>query len=263
MTRQANSARKKIGALQRALDILGLFDARTAELGNTEIADALGLHKSTVAGLIYTLEANGYLEQNPATRKYRLGLKLLERASILLNHLELRQTARPHLEALRNVCNESVNLGVQDGADVVYIERILGSHALGMRSEVGKRTLLHSTALGKALLAWLPPAELPGIVAELKFQPVTAKTILDPARYIQSLHETRARGFAIDDEENEIGGRCVAAPVFDYTGNPVAAVSVSMPSQRASDATLAQIGERVRETARAISYSLGYLPKPF
>ena len=142
---------KLIGSVERAFDILNLFDGRSPELGMTEIARALGLHKSTVASLIYTLEARGYLNQNPVTRKYRLGLKLVERASIVLSHVEIRQVALPHLQVLRDEFDESVNLAVLDGAYVVYVERLVGTRALGVRTEVGKLEPAHSTALGKAI----------------------------------------------------------------------------------------------------------------
>jgi DNA-binding IclR family transcriptional regulator len=263
MPRPANGERKKIGALQRAFDILNLFDAHTKELGNTEIAQTVQLHKSTVAGLIHTLEVNGYLAQNPATRKYRLGLKLVERAAVALNQLDLREIAQPHLRALRDECNESVNLAIQDGAEVVYIERLFGGHALGIRSEIGKRAALHSTALGKAILAWRAPKQTQEFLKNYEFETVTPKTFTRRDQFLRELTKTRERGFAIDDEENEIGGRCVAAPVFDASGAPVAAISVSVPIQRFPANDVPRLGARVREAARAISYQLGYLPKPF
>jgi IclR family transcriptional regulator, KDG regulon repressor len=262
MSRSLKSqGRKKIGALQRAFDIVNLFGANTPELGNGEIADALGLHKSTVAGLIYTLEANGYLTQNPATRKYRLGFVFVERASVLLSHLEIREIARPHLEQLRNACNETVNLGVRDGADIVYIERLSGNQTLVMRSEVGRREPVHATALGKAILAWLSTTDVNATVPRTAFKARTPNTLTNRTALSRNLQETRERGYAIDDEENEIGGRCVAAPIFDSAGCPIAAVSISIPTQRASLNDLARFGAQVRETARTVSASMGYLPK--
>ncbi len=160
--------RKIIGSVQRAIDILGLFDEHHPELGTTEIAQALDLPKSTAAGLILTLDYNGYLEQNPATRKYRLGYKLAERAGLLLGQFDLRQIAAPALESLRNRCNESINLAVRDGAYVGYIERLDGTSMLGMRSEIGKRERIHSTALGKAILSTLPESELQDFVSRTK-----------------------------------------------------------------------------------------------
>ncbi len=254
---------KAIGSVQRAADILNLFDKTSPELGTTEIAKALGLHKSTVASLVYTLEANGYLLQNPDTRKYRLGYKLVERASALLEQVEIRQIAYPFLLDLRNHWNETVNLAVLDGSDIVYVERFLGTKALGMRSEVGYRAPVHSTALGKAILACVSPAIAQSFIKKHGLTALTPKTITDPDIFCAELEKTRERGYAIDDEENEIGGRCVAVPIFDHTGTAVAAVSISSPTARLPLDQVAEAGAMVRETARAISRQLGYVPRAF
>lgn len=254
---------KKIGSVQRAIDILNLFDGKSPELGTTEIARALGLHKSTVASLMYTLEANGFLSQNPNTRKYQLGLKLVERAFAMLDEVEIRQMAYPHLQELRNRWNESVNLAILDGSDVVYIERLLGTKALGMRSEIGRRAPAHSTSLGKAILSSLPPAEVQTFISQYGLPPITPKTITDSNQFLAELEKTREQGYAVDDEENEIGGRCVGVPVFDHTGKVVAAVSISAPSARLPMSDVPRAGAMVRETAKAISRGLGYLPRSF
>ncbi len=172
---------RKIGSVQRAIDILNLFDAQAPELGTTEIARALGLHKSTTASLVSTLAANGFLNQNPDTRKYRLGLKLIERAFAMLDQFEIRQIAYPALQELRNQWNETVNLAILDGSDVVYIERMLGTKALGMRSEVGRRALAHSTALGKAILACIPVPQVIDFLDKYVMPEVTPMSLTYPA----------------------------------------------------------------------------------
>ncbi|MBI4790583.1 MAG: IclR family transcriptional regulator [Chloroflexi bacterium] len=254
---------KTIGSLQRAIDILNLFDSQTPELGTTDIAKSLGLHKSTVASLIYTLEANGYLRQNPNTRKYRLGFRLVERASAMLEHVEIRQVAYPFLLELRNKWNETVNLAVLDGHEIVYVERFLGTKALGMRSEVGYRAPAHSTALGKAILACYPTTYAQSLIKQFGLAAVTPKTITDPDQFCAELEKTREQGFSVDDEENEIGGRCVAVPIFDHAGKAVAAVSISSPTARLPLDQVGEAGAMVRDTARAISRNLGYVPRPF
>lgn len=254
---------KKIGSVQRAIDILNLFNSQSPELGMTEIARTLSLHKSTTASLVYTLEANGLLAQDPNTRKFHLGLKLVERAFTMLDQVEVRKIAYPHLEALRNQWNETVNLAVLEGADVIYIERMLGTKALGMRSEIGRRALAHSTALGKAILACLPNQHIEKFITDYGLPPVTERTITDPQKFLTELDQVRECGYAIDDEENEIGGRCIAVPVFDHTGQVTAAVSISAPTARLPMSDVPQAGAMVRETAKAISRSLGYLPRSF
>ena len=252
--------RKVIGSVQRALDILNLFEAQVVEMGTTEIARALGLPKSTIAGLVHTLELNGYLNQNPETRKYYLGFKLVERAGVLLGQFDLRKIAAPVLMALRDDTNESVNLALRDGSYVVYIERMHGMNMLGMRSEIGKRELAHSTALGKSMLAFSPEDILNDFLKTHPFEPVTPQTITSPAVFLIEMNRTCQRGFAVDDQENELGGRCVAAPIFDYTGQVVAAVSISVPIQRFPDSRLELLGERVKEAAAEISRRLGAAP---
>jgi IclR family KDG regulon transcriptional repressor len=255
--------RKVIGSVQRSIDILNLFDDNTAELGITEIAEALGLHKSTTAGLIYTLEHNGYLQQSPTTRKYRLGLKLVERAFTVLDQINVRDFARPHLEKLIKWCNESINLAISDSGQVVYIERLEGTQALGMRGMVGKRAPMHCTALGKAILSCWPLPEVKRIIAEYGLPAITEHTITDEEQLFEELRKTRERGYAIDYQEYEVGGRCVAAPIFDHTGQPVAAVSISAPLMRFPEDQVPSFGEKVVETAKAISREMGYLPRAY
>ena len=249
---------KLIGSVERAVDILNLFNVRSPELGMTEIAKSLGLHKSTVASLVYTLAAKDYLYQNQATRKYRLGFKLVERASIVLGHVEVRHAALPHLQQLRDEFDETVNLAILDEAYVVYVERLVGTKALGVRTEIGKREPAHSTALGKAILSHLPAAELEVFVKQHGLRKVTERTITTRPRLMRELGKTRERGFAIDEEESELGERCVGAPIFDHMGRVVAAVSISAPLPRIPLTEIPRFGAQVRQTAEAISRNLGY-----
>jgi len=257
------AARKSIGSVQRAFDILDLFDDQNSNLGITEISEALDLHKSTAAGLVYTLESNGYLQQDPATRKYSLGLKLVERAFTVLEQIDVRELALPYLHELRDWRDESVNLAIRDDGHVVYIARLLSSQALGIRAEVGKRAPVHCTGLGKAILSYLPVAEVEQIIARYGLPAVMEKTITDRKLFLEELSKTRERGFAIDDEENELGGRCVAAAILDHTAGPVAAISLSAPVQRLPMSEVPRYGAKVIETAKAISRKLGYLPRAY
>lgn len=249
--------RKIIGSVHKALEILELFDRHTPELGTTEIARALSLPKSTAAGLIATLERSSYLEQNPETRKYHLGYKLAERAGVFLDQYDLRQVALPLIEQLSQDCNESVNLAIRDGGYMVYIERVHGPKMLGMRSEIGKRERIHSTALGKAVLASLSDQDVAEFAARYDFIPLTPRTITSSAAFVAELHRTRQRGYAVDDEENELGGRCVAAPIFDYQGRPFAALSLSVPLQRLPVSQFPVLGKQVQHAAEEISRKLG------
>jgi len=248
---------KRIGSLQRAIDIVDLFDQNRREMGVTEIARALDMPKSTVAGLVFTLEQNRYLSKNPESRKYSLGYKLVERAGVFLGQMDLRRIAEPVLKTLRDTANESVNLAIRDGNHVTYIARMQGNNMLRMRSEIGKREWVHSTALGKVILADLPEAELSEFVKGYEFLRTTPKSITDPKKFIQELSLTKRRGYAIDDEENEIGGRCVAAVIRNYSGEAVAAMSLSVPIQRFPDERIDEYGRMVQHAAEMVSKNIG------
>ena len=254
----STNERRVIGSLQKAFDILDLFSVSSPELGITEIAQTLGIHKSTASGLVYTLETGGYLEQNPENRKYRLGLKLMERASVVIKQLEIRQIALPYLIELRDWSEESVNLAVRDDVEVVYIERMVSDQGLSFQNFVGKRGWVHSTALGKAMLAQLPPEEAEKLLRSYKLEVITEHTLDEVEAVMADLEVTRKRGFALDDQENELGGRCVSAAIFNHLNQPIAAISISVPLPRIPKNRIAYYGEKVREVAGQISSRLGH-----
>jgi IclR family KDG regulon transcriptional repressor len=260
MKKQTENSRKVIASVQHALNILNLFEGSKAELGNMEIAKLLNMNPGTVAGLVYTLRFNNYLDQNPDNRKYRLGMKLAERAAVLLDQLDLRKIAAPFLEELRQWSGESINLAIRDRREVVYIERLFGHHSLGIRSELGKRAHIHSTALGKVILAHMDREGAQTILTGYEFIPVTPKTITNLKDFLEELEKVRITGYAIDEEENELGGRCLAAPIFNNDGNLVAAISISVPIQRLPREKVIEYGARIKETALNISRNLGYIP---
>ena len=258
MLSPSSKPRRTIASVQRALDILNLFNNGQVELGNAEIAKLVGLPVGTASGLIYTLKINHYLDQNPENRKYRLGLKLAERAAVLLDQLDIRKISAPFLEDLRVWCDESVNLAVRDGMEVVYIERLFGNHSLGIRSELGKRGPLHSTALGKAIVSFIPESEFNAIFRNYQFTAVTPHTITDLQNFKQEIAKVHANGYAIDEQENEIGGRCIGAPIFDHRGYPIAAISISVPIQRLPDENVAKFATKLILTSNAISRKMGH-----
>jgi DNA-binding IclR family transcriptional regulator len=255
------NSRKAIASVQRALDILNLYNSDHKELGNSEIAKLVGIPIGTASGLIYTLKLNKYLDQNPVNRKYHLGLKLAERASLLLEQLDIRELSTPYLDELRNWCGESVNLAIRDGNAVVYIERMFGNHSLGIRSELGKRAPLHSTALGKAIFANLPGEEREELLSQYILRPITQFTITDKNELKNELNKIRANGFALDEQENEVGGRCIGAPIFDHSGYPIGAISISIPVHRFPLEQTDGYGLRLKAAAAEISKRMGYLQR--
>ncbi len=247
-----------IQAVERALLIMELFDEETQELKLTDISTRMGLHKSTTHSLIRTLQAHGYMEQDSASGKYRLGLRLLEKGQQLLQSLDIRQIVRPFLEQFTEVSGQTTHLVILDGEAGVYIDKVEGRLAPIRYSWVGRRILLHTSSVGKVLCAFQADAWIDDLLANYTFVRRTERTIQDAAAFRRELELVRTRGYAIDNEENEAGVRCAAVPVLDYRGQVAAAISVSTMVTRVDDAELERWISELMETAKAVSRKMGY-----
>lgn len=247
-----------IQALDRALRILDLFDEQTTELKITDISKRMDLHKSTVHALLKTLQMHGYIDQDEETGKYRLGLKLVEKGQLLLQGIDLRQAARPHLQALSDATGQTTHLVVMDGKEGVYIDKVEGAQAAIRYSRIGKRVSLHSSACGKILAAYRDDDELKRLLDGYAFVRRTDRTIGGEAEFREELRAVRAEGAAYDREENEPGVRCAAAPVFDHAGRIAAAMSISTVVSRVGDEELAELVRLLRRETDAISRKLGW-----
>lgn len=214
----------------------------------------LGLSRSTTHRILSALVKAGYL-RHESRKGYRLGPKLIRLGFKAYGQLHLPSLARSHLEALREAVRETVHLAVLEGSEVVYIDKVPGYRELQLASQIGSRFPAQSTALGKALLAWVPEersreAFIPGLQR-------TSKTLADWESFKEELKRVRERGYAVDLEENEPGVRCVAAPVFDARGEVVAAISVSTAAIYLDEARIPEVGQLVLKAARAVSHELG------
>jgi DNA-binding IclR family transcriptional regulator len=246
-----------IQALDRALQIVDLFDEQTRELKITEISVRMGLHKSTVHSLLKTLQMHGYIDQEGESGKYRLGMKLVEKGQLLLQHLDIRGVAKRHLKALSAVTGQTVHLVILDGSEGVYIDKVEGEKAAIRYSRIGRRVSLHSSAVGKVLAAFRPPDELAGILRDYRFNRQTDRTIANEKDFLAELEQVRKQGIAFDREENEPGVRCAAAPIFDHTGQVIAAMSVSTMTANLSEEQLERIIPLLQNETRQISKRLG------
>ncbi len=255
-------SRYNIEALTRGLEILSLFSTDRPALSLMEVVAALKINKSTAYRVLSTLQALGYLERDPSTRRYRPSLKVLELGFTALNSLEVRQVAHPHLERLAQEVNETVSLGVLDGLRVVYIDRVRNRSIVGVVLGVGSHVSAHCTALGKVLLAYLPREELEARLTQSNLTALTPRTIVDPFKLLEELEHIRQCDYAINDEELAVGLRAVAAPIRDLTQKTVAAINVSGPVTTISLRRLkSELAPAVLETAAQISAALGYTPK--
>ena len=243
--------------LIRGLSILeALAAADELGLGPSAIAAAVDLDKATVTRLLRTLIETGYVVQDPVSRRYRLTGKILRLAHGLARSLDLQRVARPHLKALRDRLRETVHLGVMEDLSVYYVDKLEADNSIQLVTAVGRTMPLHSTALGKALLAALPEEEREATYRRIDFAPQTDRTIVELAAFREEIRRTQVRGYAIDDRENEPHGACVAAAIVAVGGRPAGAMSVSGPHFRIQE-HLDEFGEQVRATAAQIAWELG------
>ncbi len=250
--------RYKIDSLARGLEILTLFTSGHSSLNLVEIVAATSLNKSRAFRILSTLEMLGYLERDAATRCYRPGLKALELGFTALNSLEVAEVAQPYLKALTQVCGETTNLSVRDGAEIIYVARIATQQILSVNLRRGSRLPAYCTSMGKAQLIDCSREELLDLLGEGPYRKLTLNTITCPTDLMAELDKIRRQGYAINDEELAMGLRSVAAPIRDYSSNIVAAINISVPSHRISRQALEEdLAPRVLDTARRISTALG------
>ncbi|MDN5276183.1 MAG: IclR family transcriptional regulator, regulon repressor [Clostridiales bacterium] len=250
-----------VQSIDRAFDILEVLATQKDGLGVTEIARRIGLHKSTVYRLLASMASRGYIEKNEATGAYRLGLKLVELCSLYLNSLELKTEAQPYLRRLAALTAQPVHLAILDHDEAVYIDKIESFNTIRMYSAIGKRVPLYCTAVGKVLLMNKEDSEIRKIFQNKQLTPRTANTITDIEKLISEIDAVRERGWAVDNEEHEEGIRCIAAPVYDYRNEIIAAVSTSGLKTIISPERDEEIAKYVVETAREISKRMGYSPR--
>lgn len=246
----------RIAVVERTLDLLEVLAGADTPLGVSDLARNIGATKSAVFRLLVNLERRGYVVRDPISSKYQLGGELVRLGQRALESSDIRSRARPILEMLHGRFNETVNLGVFADLLVSYVDMIESDQGLRMAARVGVTDQMHSTSLGKAILSFLPAAELERILAR-PLVPRTPLTITDPDALRTELLTIRQIGVAEDRGENEVGARCFGAPIFDHRGKVVAAVSVASPQSRVDDDRGRQISEAVRDAAADITARLG------
>ena len=249
--------RERLSSVTTAMRLLQAFSEDEVDIGISALAKRLGIAKSTAHRLAATLVSEGLLEQDRATGKYRLGIALFRLGSLVRRRMILSNEARPLLRELREKVNETVHLAVLDGNEIMYVYNLESTQAIRMRSDVGVRKPAYCTAEGQAILAFQPPDVVERVVrAGLPAR--TPQTLTDATALRKVLDGIRQRGCAIEDQESEIGMRCVAAPLRNDTGEVVAAIGLAGPVSRLSKKALAAFIPHVIETAAAISARLGH-----
>jgi len=249
--------RTRLSSVANSLRLIRAFSEDHYEIGISDLAKRLGLAKSTVHRLASTLLDQGMLEQNAGDSKYRLGLALFELGTLVRRKMDFTTEARPFLRALMEKTGETVHLAILDHDSVLYIITHESKQALRMGSKVGTRAPVHSTAVGKALLAFQPDEEVARIIA--RGLPASApNTVVDGRVLVRELALVRARNYAVDDEESEVGLRSIAAPIRSDSGNVVAAISIAGPVHRMTRKTLLGWVRELTSAADAVSQRLGW-----
>jgi len=246
-----------LSSVRKALKILETFSANQPELGVTEISRILNSHKSSIARILTTLVSEGFVEKSPHTSKYRLGLKLADLGSRVLGRYDLHGHADPYMEALARELGEIIHLSVLDKHEIVYIDKKGEGQTLTVATKIGGRNPAHASAMGKILLSGLSQKELADLLAIGPLVQCTVNTITDVPKLLGEIEQVRKQGFAVDDEESFPGIRCVAAPVYDSKGKPIAAISATVPTQRMGKQRMNEIREKVVKAARLISERIG------
>jgi len=244
-------------SLDRGLRILDLFNETTEQLTASEIAALLDTTPATLYPTLHTLVAHDYLTRDDQKR-FRLGLKLLERSGQVLAQFDVRRIAQAHLRKLARSRQVTADLAILYGNEVLYLEREAGHPAAVLSAVVGRRVPLHCTSLGKVLLAFLPDAERDDLVHSLPFDSYTTNTITDPEQLIEELKTTRQRGYALDIEEFHFGTACVGAPIRHHGGAVVAAISLMLSEPSNLQTTHQEDALAVLKTANVISRELGF-----
>lgn len=250
-------------AVVRALRVLKVFDSEQAEWALNELLEVVELNKTTLFRLLGALEGEGLL-QRTESGTYRLGAEIIALGGRAMRHNPLRVVARPLMSELANRTNERVTLEMLvsnwDGTHAMLVlDEVKSAHLLGINQFIGSRLPIHATSTGKAVLAFLPKHEL-DVVLQQQLPTITPQTLTNKTQLCPLLALIRQQGYAIAVSELEIGLMATAAPIFDYTGEPIAALSIVGPSIRVNEARLHQLAQEVKAAANTISYQLGYRP---
>ena len=247
----------QVQSVVRALSLLNRIADADEGAGLTELAQQVGLSPSTAHRLLTTLEQERYVQFDPDRKCWSVGVQAFVAGSAFLRSRSLVAIARPHMRALMEKSEETANLAVEDQGEAIYLSQVECRQMMRAFARPGARVPLHCSSVGKALLAAMPERALAQVLHRRGLPKMTVKTLTTTPALRADLATSRARGYALDDEEHAVGLRCIAAPVFNEADDAVAALSVSGPMARIPDSRIPMLGELVRRTADAITAQLG------
>jgi len=247
-----------LSTIDHALTVIEYL-AKREEAGISEMSRDLGLAPSTTHRLITSLTQREYLVQNSKTRKYQLGIKIFQLGSSVANRFGIRQAALVNMEKLAIDSGETVNLGILDKTNVIYLEKILNDDPIRIELQVGRAVPAHCTGLGKVMLAFQPTEKLEAILSEITFEKRTKNTIISKDVLRTELERIKKQGYAIDNGELIEGIRCIAVPVFSQNQTVVAAISIAGPNFRLSNKRVKELVHLVKKAADDTSKYIGWV----
>lgn len=247
-----------VKSVLKAFTILEELDL-AGELSIGDLSRRLSMDKATVHRLVSTLKYAGYVSQNRESKKYSNSFKLLAMGNRVMEKTGIKRIARPYLEELSKLTGETVNLGIKAGDRIIYIDKIESKSTIKVGLDIGTSLPMHCTGIGKAYLPFMPEEEMEEVLNNTVYEKFTRHSIEDKDALRSVLAETRERGYSIDDEEYVIGLICFGAPIFDYHGNPIAAISVSCPKYRYIESKHQKLySNYILDAASKISRQMGY-----
>ncbi len=251
--------RNFVESIERGMNVFSFIVNSKKAVGITQISKALNLSLGSVQRVTYTLQKLGYLRKDEEIQKYSIGHNGLVLGLGIVKDLDLKRVAHPYLRELSAEIDETVNLAVLDGIQIVYLDRVKTGQIININLSVGSKLPVYCTSMGKSLLAFLPNDELLEILNKINLKPLTPNTITTKARLLRELEKVKKRGFSVNDKELDIGLRSVAAPVRNEHGTVVAAVNIAVPSSRVTFEELrTKFAGKVIHLSRVISEALGY-----
>lgn len=252
---ELNGPHGTVQALDRALSLLKLIAAADG-LTLTEISQRAGMAPSTAHRLLTTLEGRGFVMMQPQSGEWTIGVEAFRTGTAFLRRIKVADMGRGVMRDLMEASGETVNLGIADDDDVVFISQVETHENIRAFFRPGTRAPMHASGIGKALLAQMPEQRVRRILQRKGLPAFTERTITDSRKLSAELARIRARGWAVDNEERTLGMRCVAAPIFNEFGEAVAGLSISGPAVRIPDNRLGELGPQVARAADRITVSI-------
>ena len=253
-----NENKYTIQSVEKACDLLMVFNGRSEELGASDLSRILGISKSTVWKLLNTFENKGFLVKNQNSDKYSVSIQLFQIACQYYNQVSTRFTVRNFMERLSKKYGETIHFAVRDGDEIVYVEKIDGTFSINIYSRIGRRSPLYAPAVGKVILANLGQEQIADILNRLQLKAYTEKTITSKEALLKALDTIREQGYAVDNEEYELGIRCAGVPIRNIAGRIVGGLSVSGTKSRMTNDLVLEIVKDLKAVSEDITRHIGY-----